>query len=195
VSRRPCANPTTPGDTNCPFFSEAHLCANFAEPLLEALTDTGTTIKREVQVRHIGVSSRDRVDYVVWINGQPIPVEVKQNVLADAIDTRDPTGIVLIATGSYLGEGFDWPELDTLILAFPLAFKGRVVQYVGRLLRTHEGKHDVELHDYVDRRIPVLDRMHTKRHPAYAILGFDVPKTRRRHTPPRVTPGSRTDAK
>jgi hypothetical protein len=80
VSRRPCANPTTPGDTNCPFFSEAHLCANFAEPLLEALTDTGTTIKREVQVRHIGVSSRDRVDYVVWINGHPIPVEVKQNV-------------------------------------------------------------------------------------------------------------------
>ena len=77
--------------------------------------------------------------------------------VSDAIAARPPdTGIVLVATGSYLGEGFDWPELDTLFLAFPLAFKGRVVQYVGRLLRSHEGKHHVELHDYVDVRIPVL---------------------------------------
>jgi superfamily II DNA or RNA helicase len=99
----------------------------------------------------------------------------------DAVESRsDGSGIVLVATGSYLGEGFDWPELDTLFLAFPLAFKGRVVQYVGRLLRTHEGKHHVELHDYVDVRIPVLDRMHAKRLPAYSTLGFDVPRRRRR---------------
>ena len=112
--------------------------------------------------------------------------------VSDAIATRPPdTGIVLVATGSYLGEGFDWPELDTLFLAFPLAFKGRVVQYVGRLLRSHEGKHHVELHDYVDTRIPVLDRMHTKRLPAYATLGFDVPATRRRRPsqpPPTRSP-------
>ena len=54
--------------------------------------------------------------------------------VSDAIAARPPDfGIVLVATGSYLGEGFDWPELDTLFLAFPLAFKGRVVQYLGRL--------------------------------------------------------------
>jgi superfamily II DNA or RNA helicase len=92
-------------------------------------------------------------------------------------------GIVLVATGSYLGEGFDWPELDTLFLAFPLAFKGRVVQYVGRLLRSHETKPHIELHDYVDVRIPVLYRMHHKRLPAYATLGFDVPRRRRAATP------------
>ncbi len=86
----------------------------------------------------------------------------------------------MVATGSYLGEGFDWPELDTLFLAFPIAFKGRVFQYVGRLLRTHEDKHHVELHDYVDVCIPVLDRMHLKRLPAYATLGFDAPRRRRR---------------
>jgi superfamily II DNA or RNA helicase len=115
--------------------------------------------------------------------------------VSEAIAARDPdAGIVLVATGSYLGEGFDWPELDTLFLAFPLAFKGRVVQYVGRLLRTHEGKHHVELHDYVDGRIPVLDRMHTKRLPAYATLGFEVPKTRRRSPPPTPSPGADTDA-
>jgi superfamily II DNA or RNA helicase len=102
--------------------------------------------------------------------------------VTDGIASRHPdNGIVLVATGSYLGEGFDWPELDTLFLGFPLAFKGRVVQYVGRLLRTHAGKHHVELHDYLDARIPVLDRMHTRRLPVYATLGFDIPKRTRRH--------------
>jgi len=114
--------------------------------------------------------------------------------VTEAINAREPdAGVVLVATGSYLGEGFDWPELDTLFLAFPLAFKGRVVQYVGRLLRTHEGKHHVELHDYVDARIPVLDRMHTKRLPAYASLGFDVPRTRRRPAPPTPRAGDPND--
>jgi len=108
--------------------------------------------------------------------------------VGNALSTRDPdAGIALVATGSYLGEGFDWPELDTLFLAFPLAFKGRVIQYVGRLLRTHEGKYHVELHDYVDVRVPVLARMHTKRLPAYATLGFDIPKYRSRSIRPRLS--------
>ena len=91
---------------------------------------------------------------------------------AMATPSKD-TGIVVVATGSYLGEGFDWPRLDTLFLAFPIAFKGRVVQYVGRLLRTHGSKGDVELHDYVDEHVNVLARMHTKRLRAYKTLGFD----------------------
>ena len=115
--------------------------------------------------------------------------------VSDAISARESdAGIVLVATGSYLGEGFDWPELDALFLAFPLAFKGRVVQYVGRLLRTHEGKHHVELHDYVDARVPVLDRMHTKRLPTYASLGFNIPKVRRRPAPPTPRPSDPNDS-
>ena len=84
-------------------------------------------------------------------------------------------------------KGFDWPELDTLFLAFPLAFKGRVVQYVGRLLRTHAGKHHVELHDYVDSRIPVLDRMHAKRHPR-----LHHPRLRHPQTPATAAPSATT---
>lgn len=118
-----------------------------------------------------------------------------RQTVADALAARDlDDGLVLVATGSYLGEGFDWPELDTLFLAFPLAFKGRVVQYVGRLLRAHEGKHHVELHDYVDSRIPVLDRMHTKRLPAYATLGFHVPNTRNRRRRAPEAAGRTVDA-
>lgn len=114
--------------------------------------------------------------------------------VADAIESRQAgSGIVVVATGSYIGEGFDWPELDTLFLAFPIAFKGRVVQYVGRLLRTHAGKHHVELHDYVDVRIPVLDRMHSKRLPAYTSLGFDIPKGRKQQTRPPAKAARRED--
>lgn len=85
-------------------------------------------------------------------------------------------GLVLVATGSFLGEGFDFPELDTLFLAFPLAFKGRIVQYVGRVLRPTASKSRVEVHDYVDVNVPVLARMHAKRLVAYGSLGFPIEK-------------------
>ncbi len=88
-------------------------------------------------------------------------------------------GLALLATGSFLGEGFDLPQLDTLFLAFPLAFKGRIVQYVGRVLRPVSGKSRVEVHDYVDINVPVLARMQAKRLPAYASLGFPIDKTAR----------------
>ena len=81
-------------------------------------------------------------------------------------------GLALLATGSFLGEGFDLPQLDTLFLAFPLAFKGRIVQYVGRVLRPMSGKSRVEVHDYVDINVPVLARMQAKRLPAYRLTGF-----------------------
>jgi superfamily II DNA or RNA helicase len=88
-----------------------------------------------------------------------------------------PTGQLLLATGSYLGEGFDSPSLDTLFLAFPLAFKGTVVQYIGRILRTTDTKTDVEVHDYLDPG-PVFRKMHSKRVATYTTLGFDIPARR-----------------
>lgn len=91
---------------------------------------------------------------------------------------RPGDGVVVVATGSFLGEGFDCAALDTLFLAFPIAFKGRLVQYVGRVLRPVEGKTRVDVHDYVDAGVPVLARMHGRRLPAYASLGFDVGRDR-----------------
>ena len=80
--------------------------------------------------------------------------------------------LVLVATGQYLGEGFDCPQLDTLFLTFPISFKGRLVQYTGRLMRAHEGKTNVRVYDYVDFRVPVLRAMHARRLTTYKTLGF-----------------------
>jgi DNA or RNA helicases of superfamily II len=87
-------------------------------------------------------------------------------------------GLLLAATASLVGEGFDCPVLDTLFLAFPIRFKGSVVQYVGRVLRPTDTKHTIEVHDYVDRNVAVIARMHAERLTAYASLGFDIPDPR-----------------
>lgn len=80
--------------------------------------------------------------------------------------------LLIVATGPYVGEGFDCPRLDTLYLAAPIAFKGRLVQYVGRILRPWPGKATAEVHDYVDELVPVLASSLPKRMKGYRSLGF-----------------------
>jgi superfamily II DNA or RNA helicase len=100
-----------------------------------------------------------------------------------AIARLAPTGeapLLVIATGPYVGEGFDCPVLDTLFLAAPIAFKGRLVQYAGRVLRPHVGKTTAEVHDYHDVATPVLASSLAKRAPGYTSLGFPDPRTKNR---------------
>jgi len=82
--------------------------------------------------------------------------------------------LLIIATGQYLGEGFDCPQVDTLFLAFPVAFKGKLIQYVGRILRQYKGKESVIVYDYVDHQVPVLNHMFYRRSVAYKSMKFDV---------------------
>ena len=96
----------------------------------------------------------------------------RSSILA-AIENASPQKeLLVIATGQYLGEGFDCPRIDTLFLAFPVSFKGKVVQYVGRTLRSHRGKDSVLVYDYLDAKVPVLSRMHARRLKTYKALGF-----------------------
>jgi superfamily II DNA or RNA helicase len=81
---------------------------------------------------------------------------------------------VLIATGRYIGEGFDDARLDTLFLTMPIAWKGTLAQYVGRLHRSHPTKRDVIVYDYVDEAVPVLKRMSEKRLGGYKSLGYSI---------------------
>ncbi len=83
----------------------------------------------------------------------------------------DQEGLIL-ATGRYIGEGFDDQRLDTLFLTMPISWKGTLAQYVGRLHRQHVGKTDVLVVDYVDESVPVLARMAAKRRAGYRALGY-----------------------
>lgn len=82
--------------------------------------------------------------------------------------------IVLVAIGQYIGEGFNYPRLDTMMLTTPIAWQGNVEQYAGRLHRDFEGKHDVIIYDYVDSHIRVLERMYHKRLRAYKKIGYEI---------------------
>lgn len=86
----------------------------------------------------------------------------------------DGPPLLVVATDKYVGEGYDCPRLDTLFLAHPVSFKGSMVQYVGRILRTYPGKTTVEVHGYTDRNVGVLTAMWRKRSRSYSQLGFTL---------------------
>lgn len=84
------------------------------------------------------------------------------------------TAQVLIATGKYIGEGFDLPRLDTLFLALPIAWKGTLAQYAGRIHRVADSKEKVAIYDYVDSAVPMLQRMFQRRCKGYEAMGYSV---------------------
>lgn len=90
----------------------------------------------------------------------------------DRLETVAERPVAVVATGQFVGEGFDCPPLDTLFITFPISSKGKIVQYVGRVLRPFDGKHTVTVHDYHDAEVPALSRMHDRRRKAYRSLGL-----------------------
>lgn len=94
------------------------------------------------------------------------------SAISEACQTAQ--GVCIFATGSLIGEGFDLPALDTLVLASPISFKGRLIQYAGRLHRASEHKHDVRIFDYVDASSPVMLKMCRKRRKTYETIGYQI---------------------
>lgn len=113
-------------------------------------------IKNVIQLTGVGKTTEKR--------------EAMQRLLA--VPKEEPLAIV--ATGSYVGEGFDYPRLDTLFLALPISWKGTVQQYVGRLHRDHEGKDDVRVYDFIDVHLPLFDTMYHRRLKGYSGAGYRV---------------------
>jgi superfamily II DNA or RNA helicase len=89
-----------------------------------------------------------------------------------AVQEGDPR--VLLATGSYIGEGFDDARLDSLFLAMPISWKGTLQQYVGRLHRLHDAKRVVRVYDYVDSNVLMLARMYARRLKVYSAIGYRI---------------------
>lgn len=130
-----------------------------------------TKLKRHAEM--LAGLLKDKADHVFLIYGGQ---SLKQNQEIKEEMLRTPRGesLILVATGQKIGEGFNFPRLDTLMLAAPIRFEGRLTQYVGRLNREYEGKKNVVVYDYVDLHIPIFDKQYRSRLKTYKALGYCV---------------------
>jgi len=144
--------------------------------VLAAVTEGRTPIVLTERYDHakllaeiLGEKSRN----VVLLSGKGTAKE-KREILQGLSQIPADEPLILVATGRYVGEGFDLPRLDTLFLAMPVSWKGTLAQYAGRLHRNYEGKQEVLIYDYVDIRVPMLERMYHKRLSGYAAIGYTI---------------------
>jgi len=129
--------------------------------------------ERREHLELLATSLKADVQDVVVLQGKTGIRE--SQAIADRLATIAPEQPrVLLATGGYVGEGFDDPRLDTLFLTLPVSWRGTVAQYVGRLHRLYEGKTEVRVYDYADLNVPMLSRMFDRRCQGYEAVGYTV---------------------
>ena len=139
------------------------------------VVDSGRTpiilTNRTSHVTLLAEKLKTTIPNVITLTGSGTTKDKRDALLRlQAISPSEP--LVIVATGKYVGEGFDYPRLDTLFLALPISWKGLVAQYAGRLHRENEGKKDVRIYDYIDIHEPVCDSMYRKRLKGYASIGY-----------------------
>ena len=114
-----------------------------------------------------------RADHVFLLQGGKSSKERTQ-IREALLSVPETETLIVVAIGKYIGEGFNLPRLDTLLLAMPISWQGNVEQYAGRLNRDYDGKQDVIIFDYIDAHVPMLERMYHKRLRAYRQIGFEI---------------------
>jgi superfamily II DNA or RNA helicase len=129
--------------------------------------------ERREHLERLAAKLQAHVPTVVRLHGDVTPRR-RREALARLSDLPAEEPRVLVATGRFIGEGFDDPRLDTLLLTMPIAWKGTVVQYAGRLHRSHPGKREACIYDYVDVEVPVLRRMFAKRARSYRAMSYSI---------------------
>jgi uncharacterized protein YaaQ len=150
--------------------------SQIARDALQCIENGRTPIILTGRADHVETLSKlikDRCPNVISLVGSDSSKEKREMMeKLNKISKSEP--LIIVATGKYVGEGFDYPRLDTLLLAMPVAWKGTIAQYAGRLHRIYEGKNEVVVYDYVDIHVPVLERMYHKRLKGYAQIGYKV---------------------
>ena len=129
--------------------------------------------KRVAHAEHLYQMLEGKADHVLNMAGRQSAKEMRE-LIEERRSIRDDESVILISTGSKAGEGFNYPRLDTLMLAAPVSWEGSIEQYAGRLNRDYPSKKNVIIFDYVDSGIPMFDRMYRKRLGTYRQIGFDV---------------------
>jgi len=131
--------------------------------------------ERKNHLEYLKDSLSPHIKHLAILHGG-LKTQKRKEILEDFKNDSNGHSKALLATGSYIGEGFDDPRLDTLFLTMPISFKGRIIQYAGRLHREHHGKNDVQIYDYVDNLVPVLANMYQKRLKTYKTMGYSIKK-------------------
>jgi superfamily II DNA or RNA helicase/very-short-patch-repair endonuclease len=114
-----------------------------------------------------------RVDHLVVLRAG-MGKKQRQSVSEHLTAIPGHEGRIILATGKYIGEGFDDPRLDTLFLTLPVSWRGTVAQYAGRLHRLYDGKREVRIYDYADLNVPMLARMFDRRCRGYEAIGYTI---------------------
>ncbi|WP_366557061.1 DEAD/DEAH box helicase family protein [Desulfosporosinus sp. BICA1-9] len=127
--------------------------------------------ERTAHVELLSNKLRERIPEVISLTGG-MGVKRTREIMTRISETPDDKPLTLVATGKYIGEGFDEPRLDTLFLVIPISWKGTLQQYAGRLHRLFANKKEVQIYDYVDIHVRMLERMYHKRLNGYATIGY-----------------------
>ena len=145
------------------------------DDIRKALAESRSPIlltERKDHLEYLAGELRDSVKHLVVLQGG-MGVKQRRKVIEHLASIPDEEERLILATGRYIGEGFDDARLDTLFLALPFSWKGMLVQYAGRLHRLHPGKVEVQVYDYVDSSVPMLAKMHEKRMKGFKALGYE----------------------
>ena len=162
------------------YLSEDEIRNNLiVEDICKAVNTRRTPIILTNRTAHVSVLAgklKATIKNVISLTGAGTTRE-KREAMQRLQTIPDSEQLVIVATGKYIGEGFDYPRLDTLFLALPISWKGLLAQYAGRLHREYEGKKDVRIYDYIDIHEPICDSMYRKRLKGYAAIGYKTINT------------------
>jgi hypothetical protein len=148
------------------------ICADVVDTLTEGRSPLLLT-ERVEHLEQLAQRLAPQVPHVVVLHGG-LGQKTVREARARLAEFSGNTSYVILATGKYIGEGFDGPRLDTLFLTLPVSWRGTIAQYVGRLHRLHDGKREVRVYDYADLNVPMLSRMFNRRCQGYEALGYTL---------------------
>ena len=148
------------------------ICADVLEALRDGRSPLLLTERKE-HLKALADCLEPHVRNIVMLYGGRGIKEIRA-VASQLAEISDDEDRVLLATGRYIGEGFDDPRLDTLFLTLPVSWRGTIAQYVGRLHRLHAGKAEVRVYDYADLNVPMLAHMFDRRCAGYEAVGYTV---------------------
>ncbi len=144
--------------------------------VVEALEDDRSPIVLTSLTAHVSILAnllKPHCKNVITLVGSESTKEKREKMeILNTIPANEP--MVIVATGKYVGEGFDCPRLDTLFMALPVSWKGIVAQYAGRLHREYSTKKDVRIYDYIDFHVSMFDQMFRRRMKGYSAIGYEV---------------------